>query len=413
MSANKKIVVGEIGQEGTEIAEISSVDSVIQITLTSGLSFDHSIDDPVFLLKYDQYEVSSASSLTGSKSVLGTNDIEVDDYVSEFDASVGSSNYVFIRYKDSIGGTFSNYSDGVLASGYVQSSVQFILNQIRLRANLGDGNEIATDQDLVDFANDALEDLESKRKNWSFLQKTGRFDLTAGIQTYTPPTDLADPDSIEAFRKAGDSNRFRYMDKQEFDRKMREIPKTLVRSTASSGAISITVYDTSAFGASGTLTVNGLTGVSYSGKTAITFTGVSGVSTTLGVNKEIFRSSDLEEPIRFSWWGEKLLVEPAPDKRYSVELDYHSTFTRVDSANDITVIPNATTIIYYVLSIVWALKGDENKSNKFLALYEAKSGRMVAKDRGMQRIQFTPSRKYSARNMRRRRLEEEERIIGN
>lgn len=77
-SADDYIIIGREGDETTEIAQIDSI-SGQTITLTAGTTFAHSVDEPVSKILYNQIKLYSATSKTGTYSVVGSGvDIEVD-----------------------------------------------------------------------------------------------------------------------------------------------------------------------------------------------------------------------------------------------------------------------------------------------------------------------------------------------
>lgn len=77
-SADDFIIIGRVGDETSEIAQVQSVSSQT-LTLTSGVSFAHSADRPVAKILYNQLKLYSASSKTGTYSVVGSAvTIEVD-----------------------------------------------------------------------------------------------------------------------------------------------------------------------------------------------------------------------------------------------------------------------------------------------------------------------------------------------
>ena len=73
-STDDILLLGEIGQDDAEIIKThgSTSPSGTTITLASNTVFAHSAGTKVYQIQFDQVELSHASTLTGSKSVLST-----------------------------------------------------------------------------------------------------------------------------------------------------------------------------------------------------------------------------------------------------------------------------------------------------------------------------------------------------
>ena len=69
---NQIIVIGEIGTERTEIIKTHAVTtpSGQTLTLASATARAHQRGDPVYIINYDRYELSHATTATGSKTTL-------------------------------------------------------------------------------------------------------------------------------------------------------------------------------------------------------------------------------------------------------------------------------------------------------------------------------------------------------
>ena len=89
------IIVGEIGTKTSEILRIAATitdGTSITITQTAkgvadsgGARYVHSEDEPVYRIDYNQIEVSRATTATGTKTVLATNEIQPDDLFTRYE----------------------------------------------------------------------------------------------------------------------------------------------------------------------------------------------------------------------------------------------------------------------------------------------------------------------------------------
>src|SRR3990167_287705 len=81
---NDWILVGEIGSKNAEILQINgTVSDGTSLTIdnagSGGARFAHAVNEPVYRTPYNQIEFSRATTITGSKTVLATNELQVDE----------------------------------------------------------------------------------------------------------------------------------------------------------------------------------------------------------------------------------------------------------------------------------------------------------------------------------------------
>src|SRR3990167_1338576 len=111
-NANDFVLVGTIGEEGSEIAKITSITSATVMVLDS-LGYAHAIDEPIYFLSYDQIEFGRRSSSGGATEVITTKtmDYENEDGYTSYDYPTAStSDYYVYRHKNSYTSNFSEYS---------------------------------------------------------------------------------------------------------------------------------------------------------------------------------------------------------------------------------------------------------------------------------------------------------------
>jgi len=392
-SANDHIILGTIGNEKTEIKKISSVDSDTQFTIAA-TDFAHNIDDPVSFTPYDQIEFYSASTKTGTKTTQGSKvNLEVDDLVTEANLSAVSTGYVFARFYNSHSGSFSNYSPAVDVSGFAEDSLRNIIDMARLRTQERT-EKLVTDDDLLKIAKECSDIIETKRKKWGFTQETAYVDLTAAVQSYYKPSTLAGPDSIERVFLGYDHEELEYVDNKDFWWNMRSMPKTHLTAQAVSGATTLTVKDTSAFGTTGSLALNNDITVNYTGKTYRSFTGVTGITTTHTANTEVFTAGDLDQPTKWSWWKDHILVYPPPDKFYNMHIDYYETIPRMTDVTVSTVVPMPSLFIWYLMAEIFRIRKKTGRANFYENKFTTYMDFLSRKNRNKQIIRMQPAKQY-------------------
>lgn len=130
--ANEEYVVfGNLGQEKSEIVLCTSVTGNTTIGYTTGPVFAHSARTPLFIIKFNQAEVYSATSQTGTYSLLATVDLDVDEEYTLYDDLVGTtSTWYKVRYKNAVKVRYSTYSDIIQGTGYSEDSLYSISQEI-------------------------------------------------------------------------------------------------------------------------------------------------------------------------------------------------------------------------------------------------------------------------------------------
>ena len=292
-AVNNILLLGNLKQEKSEIIKThsSTSPSGSTITLASTTSFAHSRGDKITLLDWDQIEVSWSSTITGSKTVLATIAIQVDQQNTIYNDTVETTGFYFWRYKNSIDSTFSSYSDDIPYAGFADNTVFAIKD--RALNDLGyKRDEKITD----DFLNKSLwegrRELDNDEKvlRWSFRQK---FDqnigtLFPGTWKIAVPTDLKDPNTnknVISVRIGKQNRPLEYQDKVRFNQNYLNIGHTTLNGAITSADTSITLTDSGDFDESGNIYIAGATTqevndlVSYTANNEATnvLTGVTGI----------------------------------------------------------------------------------------------------------------------------------------
>lgn len=80
-AADDRIMIGELGNENTEILTIDSADADgVTIVTGSGSLYPHTASDPIYILRYDQIKFyRSTTGIDGTYNALATVAIDVDN----------------------------------------------------------------------------------------------------------------------------------------------------------------------------------------------------------------------------------------------------------------------------------------------------------------------------------------------
>lgn len=350
------LIVGELGTETCELVKVhaSTAPSGTTITLiTGGLEFAQSAGTKIYKVPYNQVEISHSATLTGAKSVLATQNIQVDGLKHIYRDTTQTSGYYFARYKDETGSTFSGYSDGIPYGGWAANTVGYIFEQ-STRNNDVEIGDIVTRDDLFNYTNDCVRFIRGKLKRFPQYLKANYVagQTTRGVYETALPTNIDDNDtlkSIKAARIGSESRPLTPVDPQIFEERMGDAVVTQVRTEASATDTTLEIDNSYDFDDSGTVTVyisgtqydityTGVTRSATAGVlTGIPSSGTGSISVTIPVDTNVWQNEEEGEPQVVSVRNGYLTYYPLPDASYdnkNIYLDYFISFTEVDSEGD-------------------------------------------------------------------------------
>lgn len=197
LADNDWLIVGEIGTKNCEILQVNgAVSDGTSITIdnagSGGARYAHSINEPVYRTDFNQIEFSRATTITGSKSVLATNELQVDDEYTRYDDTTNSTGYGFVRFKNSTTTTYSAYSSVYPYAGDSAKSLSRILKSVRRLLSQNGLQEIKrlNDDDIIEEVNEKQRDIAHERL-WSFYEDIFSDKTVAHKQNYTINSSVA------------------------------------------------------------------------------------------------------------------------------------------------------------------------------------------------------------------------------
>lgn len=147
-SANDYVVVGKLGDDATELRQVSSVSGTSTLNWSSTLSRAHGIGTVLYLIPYNQVEISRRTTPTSSWSVLATIDLEVDSKTTNYNDTGGQTSYQYrIRLFNSQIGQYTDYSPILIGTGFDSRAVKPMIDAILMR--LGDRKAEFTSREEV------------------------------------------------------------------------------------------------------------------------------------------------------------------------------------------------------------------------------------------------------------------------
>ena len=356
-TTNQPLIIGELGEEITELVASTTSSAPSTITLDSASIFAHGAGTPVYLIKFDQIEFSHSATLAGSKVALtassGLYSIQPDKPEFILDETEFTTGFYFVRYKESVGGTFSDYSDGVEVGTWERNTVSYMIDRAlnNIQLELSDN---VTLWDCYEWINNGMDLIKGKLKRWAehysynaVLGQTSR-----GINTVTMPTDAYDTEtnkSIIAIR-IGDENKLTYLDPPFFDAQLGNVKTTQVTTEASAGDLTLEIDNSYDFRDSGSVNVY-ISGTKYNiiytgvtrSATAGILTGVpaagndGAITVTVPVDTNVWQDEKEGIPTIFTVRNGKIEWYPMTDANednQNIYGDYNKVVTKVDSDRD-------------------------------------------------------------------------------
>lgn len=298
-AVNQILVIGAIGNEGAEIVKThaSAAPSGFTVTLASNLKHTHSRGTPVFIITYDQYELSNAATSTGSKTLatttLGSGLLAIDpeSYDTLYSDTQFSSGGYFVRKYNSITANFSSYSDFIPYTGLADNTIGSVKD--RALRQLGETrNDLITDQFLNEAIYEARRSVDQDPRifRWTFRTAFGAIigQCISGAYTVAAPSDLRDLNTYKNILGItfGRQNRpCIYQDRVRFNQNYLNVAHTTLNGVVAGGATSIVLTSSHNFDNSGSISVaSGAVGTLHTNLTYTannrstnTLTGVTGV----------------------------------------------------------------------------------------------------------------------------------------
>lgn len=362
---NQILILGNLGNQGAEIVSINGTPTNTTITLDAATIYPHSAGTIVQVIQYDQVEFSTATTTTGSKSVLATVDLWADNLSTNYIDNAGSTGYYFGRFYNSVSATFSAYSDPIPVDGYGLYTARAIID-----AALGEINkqtsQVLSDsfafQQLDAFQTDVLKEL----KRWSFMQKfdyvAGQFNV--GEWRIAMPTDIEDPNTNQSIYniRVGTNGRLTWIDKAKWDDFIFNLAYSTLAANLTAGATTMTLTDSGDFNhvtadntdGSGTVIIGGN---SYDYSDNDITTGILTLTTTITADNTattgqyVFQNANQGLPQYYTIFDGYFWYWPITSSEYdglNAFMDYYTKQIRIQQDSDEIVVPDPLAASYFL-----------------------------------------------------------------
>lgn len=370
------LVLGMVGNEDTELVQVHAVTapSGSTITLTAAITYSHGLDTPVQFIPYNQVEFSRATSSGGAKSVLSTTALLVDQDFTIYNDTTNSTGYAYARFKNSTTTTYSEYSEEIAYPNPAFDSINRVIDRLYNWAN-EPSEQFISRKEMLGVVQEYVDTVNDLRSRWNHeeaaVDKSNT--TTTGGETFTLPTDMKfqSDRSIIAIAIEGEEP-LTSIGQEEWLEKIAGLARTTLNGAVSAGAATITVYDTTNFPDSGTAYIAGDT-FTYTGTTATTLTGVSGVLDH-DSGATVYEDSAVSAPTHYTLLDGTGYLYPAPDTDYDnrpLVIAYYKRLTVPNTENDVLPVPYVAPCLNYLKAYVQDKRGKEGSSEKYYQRFDS------------------------------------------
>lgn len=192
---NFYIMIGDYGQENTEIKLVTANDTDNKVLAVAALSNSHSASDPITFIPYNKVNFYGLTEESGDKNLLSSVQIDVTKQITEYTYTGSTYSYFCSAYYNSSDDIISGYSDIIESSDFGRYSAKKVIESALKRAMTKideSANAILNWSAALDVLNDGIDEILAEKRKWPFLHKIDSTRNTvAGTAYVSLPDDLS------------------------------------------------------------------------------------------------------------------------------------------------------------------------------------------------------------------------------
>lgn len=188
---DQKVMIGEMGNERTEILTVASVTNT-QVT-TDAAKFPHDADDPIYILEVDKVRIYRATAIGGVYSLLDTIDIDVDNENNKtvYDDTTALTTYFYkVSFYDSVNDEETELTEPIAATGYVARAVGSIITEVANEVKDPEFLTMAIPEYLSHMNNISDDLITQAKRPYRFLKRKASLDIDADASAIDFPDDF-------------------------------------------------------------------------------------------------------------------------------------------------------------------------------------------------------------------------------
>jgi hypothetical protein len=345
---NQILFIGEPGAEDSEVIKThaGTAPSGSTVTLATNLVYAHDQGTPIYIIDWDQVEISYEATIGAGHTVLDTIALQADQIETQYTDNTYSSGYYYIRFKNTITTVFSDYSDPIPWGGWAQNQVGRIIEDAMAQNKLNKFTEFVTHQFCIREICTCLTYIRKKLKKWHSMQQ---FDYSLGktargTYKFAMPSDCWKYSNKSVLNlRIGTGTNLTYKDKHEWEEELEGVAHTTLVAGVVAGATSLYLTNPGDFKSSGTIMIAGQD-ITYTAldmttgeATGIPAVGTGAITANISTGDDIWQGEEEGEPEIFTVVEGYILVYPlcsSNNINKNVWLDYWTEAPSVDSDAD-------------------------------------------------------------------------------
>lgn len=357
-SGNIILVLGSVGAENCEFGYASAhTDIAFTVAATKQ---PHNRGDLVTQVNYDQVEISKSATIGGAYSVVATLSLFLTQQKTvQFDATGLTSDYYKLRWKNSVTGEFSSYSDPVSVLSYPVNSVGSVIFPVLKAMGVSENDPKITVPFCLEAINDARKYVKMKlygiRHAWNAEFEYPIKCLAGSNFVYLPEdVDFNDTDRSLLAARFIIGNvlapfNLKYIDKRSWNQVAFNVGGSVTTDETLIGAVEMELFSagdfplTTASGVAYVATTDfdqTIMQIEYTGVDLLTnkLTGVTGVTRNIPAGTQVWVTPTIAQPITYTVYehsennrGKIVFDRIIPDSMQgnNCYIDYYKKFTEV------------------------------------------------------------------------------------
>lgn len=400
-----EVLFGSPGDSETEEVAVSGAVTRGQtLTVANTSKFGHEIDTPVTRIYERAIKIYGAATDGGSGTLITSIDaittpiadgfqIQWDKPYTEYTLLSTDTAYAFYYAQFTDGTTSGPASAYVPSTGLSYTKIEPLIKQALDITNTRIDEKRLTRDMFVNWANDCQESVQQFvyqdpgsgkyiQKDWSFeVVVDETIVLVEGQDVYALSDltyDAKYPNSDKSIFsiQIGAGKPITKIAIRDFDIARRGISKTQMNGTGGVAATSIIVDSTANFSATGSLKIGAQT-LTYTGKTATTFTGIpasgsGSIATLIADNAYIWQNISYGLPSGYAIFNGNIYLNFPPSSTYAgntLKIRYLKALTRITSVSDGTEIPFNGIFTWFFVGMIYYRLGQPDLGDKYMGMF--------------------------------------------
>lgn len=356
-SGSVPILIGDFGGETTELAAITSTSSPSSISTAASTKFTHSKGEAVYQLEFNSIEISKASTLGGSYSVLATIPLNWSENQTVYNHTAGlSTDYYKVRFYNSLNSLGTSFSAETTSVANT-TTLGYLINKVRSSV----GNVTLDDQFFIDAIAEARQVLEKEFGYGKVYEWRQNFEypiqMLAGTNFVNLPTTGANAVDIAYTNRYIINARYsrqgvalnmplKYVDKRKWNNLSWQNRYSTTSGSTTSGATSMVLSSTGDLPTAGTVFVatelptQSILTVTYTGNNLLTntLTGCSGITRTIATGTQVWGTlASNAYPMFYTVFDDKIYFDrviPSVIQGKNLYIDYYKRLVPLVNMND-------------------------------------------------------------------------------